>query len=210
MKKTIMISGAAALALAAAIGGAAMAQQTPGERTAVRADTNRDGQITRAEFVDARMQRLTAMDTDRDGTVTNAERAAAKQSRRTEQMASRFDRLDTDRNGSVSRAEFEARADRGGRGPGRDRMGRGGQRIERMAARREARGPLVISEAEARTAAAFARMDANNDGTVTLAERRTARQQLRQVRQERRAERMARRSTTAGTQTPSPTAPGSE
>jgi Ca2+-binding EF-hand superfamily protein len=206
MKKTIMISGAAALALAAAIGGAAMAQQTPAERPAVSADANRDGQITRAEFVDARVQRLTAMDTDRDGTITNAERATAKQSRRTDRMASRFDRLDTDRNGSVSRAEFEARPDRGGRGTGRDRMGRGGQRIERMAARREARGPLVIAEAEARTAAAFARMDANSDGTVTMVERRSARQQMRL---DRRAERVARRGA-AGTQSRSPMAPGSE
>ena len=209
MKKTMMIGGAAALALAAAVGGAALAQQVPAERPAARADTNRDGQITRAEFVDARMQRLTAMDTNSDGTITSAERTAAKQARRAERMTGRFDRLDTDRNGSVSRAEFEARPDRGGRGHGGERMRRGGPRGERMAAHREARGPLVIAEAEARTTAAFARMDANNDGVVTLAERRGVRQQMRQTRQERRADRVARH-TAAPSQTQSPAAPGSE
>lgn len=209
MKKTMMIGGAAALALAAAVGGAALAQQTPAERPAVRGDAARDGQITRAEFVDARIQRLNAMDTDGDGTITNAERTAAKQAGQAERMTGRFDRLDTDRNGSLSRAEFEARPDRGGRGPGGDRIGRGGPRGERMAARREARGPLVIAEAEARTTAAFTRMDANNDGAVTLDERRSARQQMHQARQERRAERAARR-TAEPSQTQSPAAPGSE
>ncbi|MBB5744638.1 EF-hand domain-containing protein [Brevundimonas variabilis] len=209
MKKTMMIGGAAALALSAAVGGAALAQQAPAERSPARADANRDGQITRAEFVDARVQRLKAIDTDGDGTITRAERAGAKQARRAERLEGRFDRLDTDRNGAISRTEFQARPERGGRGPGADRMGRGGPRGERMAARREARGPLVIAEAEARATEAFARMDANSDGAVTVAERRAARQQMRQVRQERRAERVARRAA-PGSQTQSPPTPGSE
>ena len=78
-----------------------------------------------------------------------------------------------------------------------------------MAARRDARGPLVIAEAEARTTAAFARMDADSDGVMTVAERRNAREQMRGMRQERRAERVARR-TAARSQTQSPPAPGSE
>lgn len=209
MKKTIMMGGAAALALAAAIAGTAMAQQATADRPTVRANADRNGQITRAEFVDARIQRLRAIDANGDGTITTAEQSDAKRARRAERLNGRFDRFDADRNGSISRAEFEARPDRGGRGRSADRMRRGGPRAERMAARREARGPLVISEAEARATQAFTRLDANSDGALTPAERRSARQQMGQVRQERRAERMDRRSA-AGAQTRSPTAPGSE
>ena len=206
MKKTMIVGGTAALALAAAIGGAAFAQQAPAERPSPRADANRDGQITRAEFVDARTQRLKAMDTDGDGAISTAERGSAKQARRAERMAGRFDRLDADSNGSISRAEFDARPGADRPGP---RTGRAAMRGERMAARRDARGPLVIAEAEARTTAAFARMDADSDGVMTVAERRNAREQMRGMRQERRAERVARR-TAARSQTQSPPAPGSE
>jgi len=209
MKKTMMIGGAAALALAAVMGGAAMAQQAPANAAPPRADADRDGRITRSEFVDARIERLKTLDTDGDGAITRTELATAKQARRAERMTGRFDRLDADRNGEISRAEFEARPDRGGRGPRGDRMRRGGPRGERMAARREDRGPLVIATAEARATEAFTRMDTNSDGAVTVAERRAARQQMRQVRQERRAERVAHR-VAAGSQTRSPAAPGSE
>ena len=206
MKKTMIVGGTAALAFAVAIGSAALAQQAPAERPAPRADANRDGQITRTEFVDARIQRLSAMDTNRDGSITGAERAAAKQASRAERMAGRFERLDTDGNGSISRAEFDARPNAARSGP---RAGRAAMRGERMAARRNARAPMVIAEAEARTTAAFARIDADNNGVITVAERRSARQQMREVRQERRAERVARR-TAARSQTQSPPAPGSE
>ncbi len=206
MKKMMIAGGAAALALTAVIGGVAMAQQAPAERPAASADADRDGRITQAEFVQARVQRLTAMDANNDGSVTTEERAAGKQAQRAERMAARFDRLDTDRNGSISRAEFEARPERAGRGP---RAGKG-PRTERMAARREARGPLVIAEAQARASEAFARLDVDNDGAVTVEERRGVLQQMREGRQERRAERVARREA-RGTQTPpSPPAPASE
>ncbi len=209
MKKMMIAGGAAALALTAVIGGVAVAQQAPAERSAARADADRDGRITQAEFVQARVQRLTAMDANNDGSVTAEERAAGKQAQRAERVAARFDRLDTDRNGSISRAEFEARPERAGRGQ-RAGKGPGGPRGERMAARREARGPVVIAEAQAKATQAFARLDVDNDGAVTVEERRGARQQMREGRQERRAERMARREA-RGTQTPpSPPAPASE
>lgn len=209
MKKMMIAGGAAAIALTAVIGGVAVAQQAPTERPAARADADRDGRITQAEFVQARVQRLTAMDADNDGSVTAEERAAGKQAQHAERMAARFDRLDTDRDGSISRTEFEARPQRTGRGP-RAGKGAGGPRAERMAARREARGPVVIAEAQTKATEAFARLDVNNDGAVTVEERRGARQQMREGRQERRAERVARREA-RGTQTPpSPPAPASE
>lgn len=206
MKKTMIAASAAALALTAVIGGVAVAQQAPAESPAASADADRDGRITQAEFVQARVQRLTAMDANNDGSVTAEERAAAKQAKRAERMAARFDRLDTDGNGSISRAEFDARPDRAGRGPRAGKVGQG-PRAERMAARRQARGPVVIAEAQAKASEAFARLDANNDGAVTVEERRAACQQMRQTRQERRAERVARRATQTP---PSPPAPASE
>ena len=59
MRKTLVAGALAALTLA--VGGAALAQQSP-ERPharAMRADTDGDQRLNRAEFVDARVQRLT-------------------------------------------------------------------------------------------------------------------------------------------------------
>lgn len=202
MKTVLIAGGVAALALTAALGGVAAAQQT--ERPAARADADNDGQITRTEFVEARVRRLTAMDADSDGSVTTDERAAGKSARRAERMSARFDRLDTDRDGSISRAEFEARPLRADKGPGP------GPRGERMAARREARGPVVIAEVRSRATDAFARLDTNRDGAVTVEERRGAREQMRATRQERRAERMARRAAGVAQTPPSPPTSASE
>ncbi len=204
MKKTHIAGGIAALALAGLIGGVAVAQQAPTERRATRADADGDGRISEAEFVGQRVQRLGAVDADRDGSVTAQERQAGQAARRAERMTARFDRLDADRDGAISRAEFEARparAQRAGKGP------RAAQRAERMAAHRDARAPVVIAEAQTRAATAFARLDADADGFVTIEERRAGRVALREVRQERRAERMARRATQTP---PSPPAPSTE
>lgn len=215
MKKTLILGGAAALALLTA-GGVAIAQQAPAPQARhARADVDIDGRISQAEFVQSRVGRLTAMDANRDGTVTPEEARAGRDAQRAERRVAMFDRLDADKDGSISRAEFEARPERGprgpeqagerrgprahagghfGRGPGR---GHGGERGQR--------GPVVIAEAQAKATEAFTRMDADHDGFVTQAERQAARAQMREHRQERRAERMARRQGQ-----PSPQAPVSE
>nr|WP_316627783.1 hypothetical protein [uncultured Brevundimonas sp.] len=65
MRKTFLTGlGAIALAVSA---GAATAQTPPAPHHA-RGEPNR--QITRAEFVDARVARLTVLDTNRDGTIS--------------------------------------------------------------------------------------------------------------------------------------------
>ena len=200
MRKTILLGGLAALSLTVA-GGVAVAQQTTQQQPAprhARGDADGDGRVSRAEFVEARIARLTAADANRDGTVTAEERRAAMQARRAEHVAARFDRLDADKNGQISRDEFSARPERGPRGEGRMQRGgrhhggpgmRGGQKAER--------GPVVIAEARAKAEQAFARMDANSDGYVAADERRAAMQQMRQQRQERRAQRQASPSTPA-------------
>jgi Ca2+-binding EF-hand superfamily protein len=207
MKKTLMLGGLAALTFAAA-GGVALAQQAPAAspQRHARADANADGRISQAEFVQQRVQRLTASDTNRDGTVTVEERRTAMQAHRAERNAARFARLDADNNGAISRSEFDgAHAARGegardgARGERGHRAGRHGNRGGAMAhqgGRHGAdRGPVVISEVQTKAAEAFARIDTNNDGYVSADEGRAARQQMREHRRERMSERRANRQT---------------
>ncbi|MFC5346023.1 EF-hand domain-containing protein [Brevundimonas staleyi] len=222
MRKTILAAGVAALAVLTA--GSALAQQAPqpGQQRVARADADRDGRVSRAEFVDARVARLTALDTNRDGQISVEERRAAGQARRAERVANRFARLDKDGNGAISREEFtaprEARADRpregrragmqGQRGPRAHwagnrghRGGWGGHRGPRAEG-----GVVTIADVQTRLTTQFDRVDANRDGFITAEERTAARQAAREQRGERRAERMAHRAA----RQPSPSAPASE
>lgn len=210
MRKTILLGGLAALSLTVA-GGVAVAQQTTQQQPAphhARGDADGDGRVSRTEFVDSRVARLTAADANRDGTVTAEEMRAAMQAHRAERAAARFDRLDVDKNGQISREEFSARPDRGPRGEG-PRMQRGGRHHGgpamhgQKAGRGGERGPIVIAEARARAEQAFARLDTNSDGYVVAEERRAAMQQMREQRQERRAAHRAQRQA-------SPSTPASE
>jgi hypothetical protein len=146
---------------------------------------DRDADLTRAAFVDARVARLTALDADRDGTVSAAEREAAFEAKRAERANERFAKLDANGDGAISRAEFEAgrpdRPERPGRGPRPER-----DEGPRMAMRgpgapggpdgpegREP-GPVVIAEVAAKLGERFDKMDADKNGVVTAEERRAA------------------------------------
>lgn len=210
MRKTLLAGGLAALTLGGALAGVAVAQQAPDTTRdrparAMRADTDGDRRLSQAEFVGARMQRLTALDANRDGSVTAEERGAAREIRRTQRADARFDRLDANDDGSISRAEFDARKDARAERPRRMRAHRG-HGPARMA-RLEARGPVVLAEAQAKAEQAFARLDGDHDGSVTAAERRAGRQALREHRRERMAERRAARQAQPQA---SPPAPASE
>jgi Ca2+-binding EF-hand superfamily protein len=185
MKRKLIIGGLAALTLTA--GGAALAQQAPqypqDPPRHARGDKDGDGRISRAEFVEGRIARLTAADANRDGTVTPEEMRAAGEARRAEAADRMFARLDADGNGAVTRAEFDAaRAERGDR---RAELGerRGGRGMHRGGGRRGGmgmeRGPIVIAEAQARAEQGFAQLDANGDGYVTAEERRAMRGERR-------------------------------
>jgi len=195
MKKTFLVGGLAALTLAAA-GGAAVAQQAPDR--AMRANAVGDSPVSRAEFVNRRIERLTAMDTNRDGMVSADERRAAMQARMAARSQARFDGLDADQDGAVSRAEFdaartagrEARADRGTRPM---RANRGPARGQRGMAQAHARGPIGISDARVRAEQTFARLDADNDGVVSAAEARAGRQAMREQHRDRMVERRVAR-----------------
>ena len=149
--------------------------------------------VTRDQAVAQADQRFARMDANRDGRVTADERSQVRLGRRADRQAQLFARLDTDRNGSLSQAEFaarqalraERRAERGER-----RGNRRGMRAERRQARLlGADGVITRDEFRARAAQRFERLDANRDGTVTLAERSDSRQRLRQQRMERRQQR---------------------
>ena len=190
MKKTSILTGAVLLAAA----GVAFAQEGPRERRGPNADVTRDQVIARTNEAFARL------DANRDGRFTPDEARARGEQRRTERRAHMFDRLDANRDGNISREEFgQAHAMRGGRGPGmrHRRMGmgprpggpeggphhggpggRGGMFGEQ--------GFLTLDQMRERALARFDRADANHDGTLTAAERREARGQMREQRRERR------------------------
>lgn len=203
MRKTFL-TGLSVIALAA-VAGVATAQVPPAGAAApyqARGEANR--QMTRAEFVDTRVARLTALDANRDGTVSVEERQAGMQARQAERADARFAKLDANGDGSISRAEFDAgHAARPDRGPRAERAGnreghRGGARhamrgpgrpgAEGRGPGRE-RGPVVISDVAAKLGEHFDKMDANRDGVISADERRTAMTAQREQRQERRAQR---------------------
>lgn len=203
MKKTIIAGGLAAAAFAVVVGGAAIAQQQQ-PRAARQAQP-----VTQAEFVQARVSRLTALDTNRDGTVGADEMAAGAAARQAARSGKRFERLDADKNGQISRVEFDgARAHHGERGEHRaQRMGAGRGAGHGSARRMAAHGPIVIADMQTKLTENFARRDSNHDGVLSPDERGAGRAERR----ERRAERMANRALRTGAATsPSPSAPASE
>ena len=188
MNKTL--GGVAAIAFLTAFGGMAVAQTAAPQRPARAAMAQ---PVTQADFVQRRVERLRAADANRDGTVTAEEMRAAAQAKRAERRTALFERLDADKDGSISRAEFEApRADgqRAGQRAGRGERGGMHGGAQRMGRNGEGRAPIVIAEAEQKAAQAFARLDADHNGTLTVEERRAGMQarraEMREKRQERR------------------------
>lgn len=163
MENRIMRKLALALSTAALVVSSVAVAQTaspaaPAKARAPMAD------MTRAEAQARAEARFARRDANRDGAIDRADRQA-----RRGQM---FERLDTDRNGSISRAEFDART--------AHRTDRRAKRMERRGGERAAmRSPLTREAFVDRALAMFDRADANRDGTVTVAERKAARETLR-------------------------------
>lgn len=198
MRKTLLAGALAALAVAA-VGGVAMAQQAPARAPhALRADADGDGRLSQAEFVGRTVERLTAADANRDGSVAPEEMRAVIQARMAQRQDARFQRLDADSDGAISRAEFDAARSAAPRHAARAvRMDRGAARMAHRGRRIADRGPVSIEEARGKAEQAFARLDADHDGFVTVAERqagvRAVRAQRREHMTERRAMRQAQR-----------------
>lgn len=184
----------AAVALAAAAALPAFAQRAPDA-------PGRFAQpLTRAEVQSRVQARFARADADRDGFITQEEvrgrRGEARErrhERRGDPREALFARLDVNGDGMLSREEFAApRALRDGfrQGPRGERFGRrGGQRMggrpggfggRAFAALDTNRdGRVSLQEAQSRALQAFDRADSNRDGTVTPEERRAARQAFR-------------------------------
>jgi Ca2+-binding EF-hand superfamily protein len=158
------------------------------------------GPQTRAEVQAKVKEHFAKIDANHDGVVTQAEfeahHAAMKaewEAKRAERRAELFAKLDTDKNGQLSKAEFTAaRPDRpeggegGHNGHWRDHhrmgmsMGRGGMGggwFARLDANKD--GKVTLAEAEAKALQMFDKADANHDGTVTPEERKAAWQAMR-------------------------------
>jgi hypothetical protein len=184
MRKSLTLSLIAVTAIVA--GTAALAQDNPAPGPAPRGDT------TRADVEQRTTEMFGRMDLNKDGLLSDADREAARREA--------FDRADTDKDGSISFAEFEARrddrreeraegrgpgpdgsrfGDRGPDGPGFGGPGPRGDRGLARAADTDKDGTVTQAEFTTAALARFDRADANSDGTISLEERREARQHMR-------------------------------
>ncbi len=166
MKKFVLF-GAAAAALIV----------TPGFAQQARGGFNRGAGVTRADVQSRVSAQFARVDADRDGYITQAEAQAFRGSirrdrheARQDRREDRFARLDANRDGQISRAEFFAPRQRAERAERSERRAlraerRGERRVHRLE-RRGQRGGLFARLGERR----FDRIDANNDGRISLAE----------------------------------------
>lgn len=106
-----LATAAAGIAVATLAAAPALAQQGPGGGSRFdRADANKDGKLTRAEFDAARDKLFAAMDRNKDGFVDRTEVRVFIMARLQERRANRMRRLDPNNDGKITEAEFLARA----------------------------------------------------------------------------------------------------
>ncbi len=159
MRKFTLPLALSAAALALGAGTVAYADQADGR--GVKADTDADGVITRAEHNAHAAAMFTRMDANKDGVINAADREARK--------AERFAALDADGNGEVTKAEFEAMH---------------AKRAEKRAERREDRGEKRFARLDTDNSGGVsaAEMDAAREARQ---DRRGDRNELRKQRGER-------------------------
>jgi Ca2+-binding EF-hand superfamily protein len=97
---------AALLAGAALTGSASAREQLDPMEMLEKSDANRDGAISRAEFVDARRARFAKMDRNRDGYFSDDDLPRMVRKRAGEKVDRVVQALDSNRDGRLSRLEF--------------------------------------------------------------------------------------------------------
>lgn len=152
LKVSLLTAGALTLA------GAALASP--------KADVNRDGQITRAEFMADAEARFTADDANFDGMVSKDERKAGHVRRKDERAAESFSRRDQNGDGVVTSAEEDA-----------VRMERDAKREAMRLEKHDLNGDGVLNEA---------------DKELHKAKREDHKAKRKEMRKERKAERKSR------------------
>ncbi|KLE34835.1 hypothetical protein AAW00_07920 [Aurantiacibacter luteus] len=157
-----------------AVGGTAVAQ----DRAARPERAERMADMTRAQAEARAATAFARMDANSDGTLNAADREA--------RARARFAEMDTSGDGLLSFEEMqahrsEAREDRAERmGERRMRRGaRGGAHHAMMGGRMGENASMTSAQFTAAALARFDAADANNDGTVTAAERRAQMQERR-------------------------------
>ncbi len=161
------------------------------------------GDMTRAQAQAMAGEHFAKMDVNADGKLDKTDREAMRAQMRTKM----FDKFDADNNGAISKSEFEAmhrgRPEGAREGRRGDRAGMAGHRMGGkrghglrhggMAKMADTNGDGAIDQAEFTAAAMkrFDRVDADQNGTVTQAERTAAREAMKAKWQERRAARQA-------------------
>lgn len=192
-----LITAASALMIGAGLLTPALAQDKPRQASPEfkagqlidRFDGNKDGSVTLAEYLAGERERFAKADLDQDGFVTMDELETAfsgQVGRRGERIFTHFDadsdgrisltevetkgaerglkrflRLDADQDGFVTKAEF---------GPLEEEAAirRGSRMMERLDGNKD--GSISLAEADRAVALRFARLDADLDGIVTVAE----------------------------------------
>lgn len=147
------------------------------------ADLDKNGKVSRAEFMAASDARFAAADADFNGQLTRDEMKALGEARRTEHAKGRFSNMDANGDGVVSEAEMlasrDSRPPRGPRAEGPEGQGP------------EGRGPK--GEKGDRRAKMLEQFDTNSDGELSDAERAVARKLHEAKRGERKAEKKVAR-----------------
>lgn len=191
MKRFIIAAALSATTLA----GVAVAQNVPqpgtiSARGPAKADTNRDGIVTRAEASAAADAMFARMDKNRNGKISADERRGRgganapemTQQQFRERALKRFELADANRDGRLDQAERQDL--RGKRGEHRrGRMAHQGGRGEHgmgmmMRADTNRDGVLTKTEVIAAATAMFDRVDTNRDGRIDQSERGAARAKM--------------------------------
>lgn len=156
-----------------------------------KADTNKDGEISKAEFVAHANARFKKSDANDDGVVTREERRAEHERRRAAKSEAQFEKMDSNGDGAISKAEYDAhhaarkaaamkRRDLNGDGEvnAQDREMRKAKHAERRAKHKEMRKKhkemRKKHQAMRKELGNRVRPDANGDGVVTFEEHKAA------------------------------------
>ncbi len=102
------------LLAAIAVAGTAEAQVAPPVKTErhearghfQRLDVNKDGMVSRDEYMGERQKRFVTLDKNKDGAISKEEFLAGAKDK--DRRGKHFEALDADRNGQVSKAEWDA------------------------------------------------------------------------------------------------------